>query len=377
MRMVFKNSLLFQPVNIWKGRRKFISKSFSQPILNSFVQYFNENSNVLVKVLRNFNHDLYSVFGRYTFDTFTEAIVGRNYHLQTDLNNKLLEEMDVIQHFLGCEYFVRGCCFGVLMRIKDFLCHGWHALWVILKFRRFLADKVRCRMAEFDKCPDSQLSFVDAMLNRKDIFPRKIIETEFILFASAATDTTGNSLVFIFTLLGMYPEIQEKVFEEIVTNIGRDEPIEVDHLTKLKYTERVIFECMRLLPSVTEVSRYISKDIKIGDKTFPKGTNISIYILGVHRNSKYWPNPDKFDPDRFLPEEIAKRPPYAYILFSAGPRNCIGKMFATMSIKVVVANVIRNFRVSSKYRSIDEMEMRCYMTMRTKHDIDCHFTPRD
>ncbi|XP_030763148.1 cytochrome P450 4C1-like [Sitophilus oryzae] len=215
------------------------------------------------------------------------------------------------------------------------------------------------------------------MISRGDLFHPSIMSKELLIFLLAATDTTGNALTFTFTLLGMHPEIQQKVYEEVITEIGRDAPIETDHLPKLKYTERVISESMRLLPPVPMIGRYLNKDIQIGDKIFPKGANIVAYTLVLHHNSKYWPNPKKFDPDRFLPEEIAKRPPSCYIPFSEGPRNCIGKQYAMMSMKVVVANVIRNFWISSKYRSIDEMEMRGLITMRTKGDIDCHFTPRN
>lgn len=61
-----------------------------------------------------------------------------------------------------------------------------------------------------------------------------------------------------------------------------------------------------------------------GDYTLPKGGTVGIVLLSIHRSEKYWPDPLKFDPDRFLPEEVAKRHPYCYLPFSGGPRNCIG-----------------------------------------------------
>ncbi|XP_030754985.1 cytochrome P450 4C1-like [Sitophilus oryzae] len=335
-------------------------------------------ANVLLDVLRNDYEDLFSVFGRYTFDTFCDIFVGKSCNLQTDLSNRLIEELDALQKYMA-ENSVVAFMFGFPLDLKALLTNGWSMLSLLNKLRKLSSSMTAFRRKELQEYPvvGSQLSFLDAMISRGDLFHPSIISKELLIFLLAATDTTGNGLTFTFTLLGMHPEIQKKVYEEVITEIGRDTPIETHHLPKLKYTERVISESLRLLPPVPLVARYLNKDIQIGDKTFPKGANVILYTHALHRNSKYWPNPEKFDPDRFLPEEIAKRPPYCYMTFSGGPRNCIGKLYAMMSMKVVVANVIRHFRISSKYRSVDEMELRGLITMRTKGDIDCHFSPRN
>ncbi|XP_030753068.1 cytochrome P450 4C1 isoform X4 [Sitophilus oryzae] len=327
---------------------------------------------------KNFNSfKFYPILGNYLQLRHTEIIVGKNYNLQTETSNKLLEEMDVIQKYMG-DNFTIGSSFGYIFQLKEFVANGWSVILLLNKIKSFLSNMVDFRETELKKCPviDSKLSFLDAMLTHSDLFLPSVTCKELNIFVLAATDTTGTALTFTFTLLGMYPEIQEKVYEEVITEIGRNTPIETDHLPKLKFTERVLLESMRILPPVPVVGRYITKDIKVGDKIFPKGANVFIYVLALHHNSKYWPNPEKFDPDRFLPDEIANRSPYCYIPFSGGPRNCIGKTYAMMSMKVAVANVIRNFKISSKYKSIDEMEMTSFITMRTKHDIDCHFSPR-
>lgn len=79
--------------------------------------------------------------------------------------------------------------------------------------------------------------------------------------------------------------------------------------------------------------------------TIPAGANVAVPPLTIHRNSEYFPNPDKFDPDRFLEENIKKRHSSAFIPFSSGPRNCIGTKFAIMSIKAMVANILRHFEI--------------------------------
>ncbi|XP_011687784.1 PREDICTED: cytochrome P450 4C1-like, partial [Wasmannia auropunctata] len=97
-------------------------------------------------------------------------------------------------------------------------------------------------------------------------------------------------------------------------------------LQNLPYLERCIKEALRLYPSVYLISRIPGEDVKLQSYLVPAGTILHLNIYGVHRDPNFWPNPEVFDPDRFLPEKILNRHPYSYIPFSAGPRNCIGKL---------------------------------------------------
>lgn len=97
--------------------------------------------------------------------------------------------------------------------------------------------------------------------------------------------------------------------------------------------ERCIKETLRLYPSVGLISRYIDEDTKLKSGLIaPKSALLIIPIVFVHRNPEIYPEPDKFDPDRFLPENCQNRHPFAYIPFSAGPRNCIGKIIAQLIV---------------------------------------------
>lgn len=139
-------------------------------------------------------------------------------------------------------------------------------------------------------------------------------------------DTTTSGIDWALFCVGNNPDVQEKIAEEMELIFGdSDRPATIKDLNEMKYLERVLKETMRMYPPVPIIGRIASEDAEVGGYIIPKNTFISIMIFMVMRDPAHFPNPAKFDPDRFLPEVANKRHPYAYIPFSAGPRNCIGK----------------------------------------------------
>ncbi|XP_039306249.1 cytochrome P450 4C1-like isoform X2 [Solenopsis invicta] len=114
-------------------------------------------------------------------------------------------------------------------------------------------------------------------------------------------------------------------------------------LQDLQYLERCIKETLRLYPSVFFISRITSEEIQLQTYLIPAGTIVTLHFYMTHRDLNFWPNPEIFDPDRFLPENIRNRHPYSYLPFSVGPRNCIGQRFALLELKAMIAPLIHNF----------------------------------
>jgi len=102
--------------------------------------------------------------------------------------------------------------------------------------------------------------------------------------------------------------------------------LDINQLNKLKYLEYFVKETMRLFPSVPSMGRETNQETELSNGLImPKGSQIVVHVFDIHRNPKYWDNPEEFRPERFLPENSQNRHTYAYIPFSAGQRNCIGK----------------------------------------------------
>lgn len=147
----------------------------------------------------------------------------------------------------------------------------------------------------------------------------------------------------------------------------------------LKYVEHCILETLRLFPPVFLFLRQLKSTMKIvhENKTYllPVGTNIGVLPFLMHRNPDVFPEPDKFDPNRFLPEEVGKRHPYSFIPFSGGPCNCLGLKFAMLEMKVVVAYLLRNF-VMSTTDKMEDIPLLPYTTLTPAKDFTFKFQKR-
>lgn len=142
--------------------------------------------------------------------------------------------------------------------------------------------------------------------------------------------------------------MQRKVFEEIQNEIGSGEiPLTLQLLNNLHYLELVIKESLRLYPSVPYFARKLSEEVTVGGYTIPKLTNVAIspYLMG--RDAKIFPDPLTFNPHRFDVETTSEKVnPFAYIPFSAGPRNCIGQKFAVYEMKSIITKIVRDFELT-------------------------------
>ncbi|XP_018056012.1 PREDICTED: cytochrome P450 4V2-like, partial [Atta colombica] len=140
--------------------------------------------------------------------------------------------------------------------------------------------------------------------------------------------------------------LQEKAYKELLEIYGTETPkfapVKYEDLQHMHYLDCIIKETLRLFPIVPMIGRKLTEDLKMGEFVLPKGADVIISLMGMHRNEKYWPNPLMFNPDRFL-QEKTNCVPYYYIPFSDGPRNCIGLKYAMMSMKVILATLIRTF----------------------------------
>uniref|UniRef100_A0A914XXN3 Cytochrome P450 n=1 Tax=Panagrolaimus superbus TaxID=310955 RepID=A0A914XXN3_9BILA len=222
-----------------------------------------------------------------------------------------------------------------------------------------------------------KMAFLDLMLQmvEKGDLDRDGLQEEVDTFVFEGHDTTSAAMNFFLHLMGANPEIQERVHREIDDVIGdsvRD--LTFDDIGRLRYLEACLKETLRMYPSVPMIARQCVEDTKVGNHILPKGTGVVIIASMVHRDPRYWDNPEIFNPERFLDSEL--KHPYAYIPFSAGSRNCIGQRFAMMEEKCIIARILREFKVQSSVRT-DQLRIAAELIIRPMHGNYIKFERRN
>ena len=160
----------------------------------------------------------------------------------------------------------------------------------------------------------------------------------------AGHETTSHALAWTFYLLSQNPEAERALGAEIQQVLGDRVPA-YDDLERLVYTEQVLKESMRLYPPAYSVARKATEDLEIGGYPVQRGSEVVVWIYMAHRDARWFPDPARFQPERFTPENEAKLPKGAYLPFGAGPRTCIGKSFAMLEAKLILATLARRFRL--------------------------------
>jgi cytochrome P450 len=171
------------------------------------------------------------------------------------------------------------------------------------------------------------------------------LRDEVMTFFLAGHETTSLVLAWTWYLLSAHPAVEERLAAEIGDRLeGR--PPAFDDLSRLPYVKMVIEEAMRLYPPAWGISRLALAEDYVGPYRIPPESIVFVIPYVVHRHPALWDEPDLFRPERFAPEEIARRPRSAYLPFGAGPRQCIGNQFAMVEAQLIVAMVVQRYRLA-------------------------------
>ena len=170
------------------------------------------------------------------------------------------------------------------------------------------------------------------------------IRDEILTLMLAGHETSATALNWTFYLLSQNSEIKKRLESEL-DNVLKGSPAMSFHLPKLPYLKQVIQESMRIYPPVWGLARKSTVDSHFNGFRIPRNSYISVIIYAVHRHPEFWPNPERFDPDRFSPNNNGNRHSYAYLPFSAGPRACIGANMSMLEIQLILAQLLQRFDV--------------------------------
>jgi cytochrome P450 len=194
----------------------------------------------------------------------------------------------------------------------------------------------------------------------------KQLRDEILTIFVAGHETTANALSWTWYLLAQDTKAEAKLHAELDMVLGGRAPRFAD-LAELKYTRMVLEEALRLYPPAHTIARTAVKEDWIGGVRIPPGAAVFISIYATHRNPTLWPEPERFDPERFAPDAAARRHRFAYLPFGGGPRICIGNGFAMAEAQVILATIAQRYRL--RLAPDHEVKPVGLVTLRSKHGI--------
>eukprot|EP00794_Sanderia_malayensis_P012110 gene12110-13361_t len=380
------DGLLLSDGKKWKTRRRLLTPAFHYGILNDFADVFMEQSNIFVKTLKPLaaSRQKFNICPYVTncaLDIICETAMGVSCGAQVDSDTEytqaVLNISGLIQQRQIRAYLWPDFIYNLTQNGRK------HAKLVKILHNftlEVIKERIKSRnVKEQPSKPKKRLSFLDILLHNYENAEIDMngIREEVDTFMFEGHDTTAAGIFWTIYLLGRHPDALKKVQEEVdrVWN-GKGEKTLLDLSKEFEYLTCVIKESLRMYPSVPLYARAVNEDIDLGKGlVLPSGSTFGIATFMVHRHPDFWDDPDDFKPERFLKENTTKRHPFAYIPFSAGPRNCIGQKFALLEEKIVLASFLRHFNVTS-FQHPDDLQLSAEIILRTQSGLEVEISNR-
>jgi cytochrome P450 len=185
---------------------------------------------------------------------------------------------------------------------------------------------------------------------------RRQLRDELVTLFLAGHETTSHALSWTWHLLSIHPEVEQRLHDELTRVLQGRAPTWSD-LEHLPYAEQVLSESMRLYPPAYVLARVANADSVIGGYTIKPGTDVVMWTYLTHHDARWFPDPERFDPERFSATRRKDIPQCAYVPFGAGTRTCIGKQFALMEALLILTRAAQRFRLSAAPGSSVERDM--------------------
>jgi cytochrome P450 len=238
------------------------------------------------------------------------------------------------------------------------------------KFRS-LAKVVASLMERRRSTGEEHFDYVGMLMSARDkdtgdpMSDRELID-EVMTLIVAGHETTASGLNWTWYLLSQNPEAEARLHAEIDAAPDMSTP-NLAQMESLAYTQQVVNEALRLYPPGWLLSRRAIEADVLGGYDIPAGSNVLLPLYLLHRDGRFWKDPERFWPERFAPEHEAERPRFSYMPFAAGPRHCIGETFALYEMLMHLYKVARRYRLT--YVPDKPLELEAQINLRTLHPL--------
>uniref|UniRef100_A0A8C5C5F3 aromatase n=1 Tax=Gadus morhua TaxID=8049 RepID=A0A8C5C5F3_GADMO len=346
------DGLLVSSGQKWFNHRRLLTPGFHYKILKPYVKTMADCSRLMLDKWEGYSqtNEFFEVFGPVSLmslDNIMRCAFSNNSNCQNEgETNTYIKAVYELSDLVNMRIRVFPYHSDLIFYLSP---HGFrfrracrvthrHTEEVIRKRKEALMEEAKPEQTQAKR----NLDFLDILLCARDeddnALSDEVIRAEVDTFMFEGHDTTASSISFLMYSLASHPQHQEICREEILQVLGDKETLDC----KIPYTTMCIKESLRLYPAVPGISRKLTKTMTFIDgRSMPEGIWWSLlnYIIDL------WSTYNVFDPLRFLPENVSKRHPHAFLPFSAGPRNCIGQNFAMNEMKVVIAQTLRRYQL--------------------------------
>ncbi|KAJ0175189.1 hypothetical protein K1T71_009330 [Dendrolimus kikuchii] len=356
---------------LWRALRNKFTPIFTTSKLKNMLYLMTDRGDKFVQYiesLKNPEHEIHGLVQKYTMATIAACAFGLDFDNMGD-KLAILKKVDQMVLTPNFAFEIDMMFPGILKKFNSSL------------FPRFVTDfffnMVRQIITERNNTPSNRKDFMDLLLelrnkgqvqstNKNNEAEKQtvaitdgIIAAQAFVFYVGGYETSATTMSFLLYQLALNPDVQDKLIAEIDEVITKyNGQVTYECLTDMVYLDKVFKETLRMYSIVEPLQRNAVTDYKVPgtDVVLRKGQTVLVSPRGIHHDPSLYPEPEKFDPERFSVENSANRHPCAYMPFGVGPRNCIGMRFAQTQSRVCIAKLLSKFRIEPSKNTKREME---------------------
>ncbi|KAG1648967.1 Cytochrome P450 9e2 [Nymphon striatum] len=365
---IFSKGLLNLNGEKWNAVRNVITPSFSAAkmkyMIDCLINCSEELAECLVEKAKTTKEfDAKRIYGAYTLDVIAGTAFRTNVNTLKNPDNefaqysKQLFALSISWRILFVFLFPKWATkLGIRFIKPEVTNYFINVVRKIIKLRRneekspdFLSIlKGSMEEGAFDdskpKKPEIESSDEVWKKESKKFMTEDLVVAQCVLFFGAGYETTASTLSMVSYNLAIYPECQNKLVKEIDIATEKHGKLTYDAISEMPYLKAVVKETLRLYSPAARLERKCTENYQLGSIFLKKGTLVGVPTYSIHHDAEYWPDPETFDPERFMgdPSDIN---PYTYLPFGIGRRNCVAMRFAEMEIKVAIAVLLSKVRL--------------------------------
>ena len=340
--LLLGNGLMVSKGNLWKRQRRMIQPAFTH-----------ESIEPLMKMILGVNSTLLSKW---------QLAAGKNESVNVTRDVSSVALKVVLRFILGDDYEGVGFHFDLLTQE--------HARNMQFALSLRALGKIICDVIDRRReHPAASSDALGMLMEARDpengqSMPDSQLIDEILTLIVAGHETTASTLSWAWYLISQHPEADQKLADELNTVTTCSE---LSDLPSFLYTRQIIDEVMRLYPAGWLLTRRALHDDRLGEYFVPAGTEIYMPLYFIQRHPSLWEEPDRFNPDRFRHDQSKHRHRLATFPFSAGPRNCIGALFARIEMQIHLMTIAKHLRL--RYIPSKPVELDADVNLRSKYDF--------